>query len=307
MNVGSLSAITASMGTLTSGTIQTAGSGLRTEISSTGSFPIWTGTGSKTQANAVFAVSTSGDATFAGNLTAAGGTINIDVGAVTSGAAYPLLKGGRFISCRDGVPVTFTPPFPAGSGDRVIVIFTGGGLTFDNTTLFGPQYQKFEALNITNTGFLPSLKLSEVTGGVLTPVSIAFSNPALTATKSGSAEAYDQNYTATFSLTLYPEYYEYFGEFGYADVTLFADTGGGPVAISEPVAFGAGTWTNQTVSGVVTPAPSGTVFSLVLNVYIGFGVLTGQNLTYTTTSSTPPNVTATPTGVPDVTALVYLL
>jgi hypothetical protein len=148
--------------------------------------------------------------------------------------------------------------------------------------------------------------LSEVTGGVLTPVSVPFSNPALTATKSGSAEAYDQTYTATFTITLYPEYYEFIGSFGYADVTLYADTGSGAVAISEPATFGAGTWSGS-CSGVVTPAPSGTVFSLVLNVYAGFGFVNGQDLTYTTTSSTPPNVTATPTGVPDVTALVYLL
>jgi len=305
--VSQLSAISADMGTLTGGTIQTASApSRRVEISATGTFPMWYGTGTKTAANALFYLDTGGNAVFSGTLNAAGGTVNIDTGAIGSNTALGILKGGRFIQCRDAVPVTFNPPFPSGTGDRVIVTFVGGGLTYDSTLVSGQYYQKFEALDITNTGFVPSLKLSDVTGGVLTPVSLPFSNPSFQVTKVAAPEAYDQTYTATFNIDVYPEFFE-FGSFGYADVTLLADNGGGFFAISEPVPYGSGSYLNQSIFGVVTPAGAGTVFALQVNTYIGFVGFTALNLNYTTTSLTPLSVTATPTGVPDVTALVYLL
>ena len=305
--VSQLSAITADMGTLTGGTIRTATPpSRRVELSATGSFPLWYGTNDKTAANALFYLDNGGNAVFAGTLNAAGGTIDIDTGAVSANSAYGILKGGRFVQCRDGVPVTFTPPFAPGTGNRVIVTYVGGGLTFSNTLVSGQQYQKFEALNITNTGFTPDLKLSDVTGGALSNVSLAFSNPSALVTKSAAQEAFDQTYTATFNIDVYPESFE-FGSFGYADVTLLANTGSGFFAISEPVAYGAGSFLNQSVFGVVTPAGAGTVFALVVNTYFGFAAFTALNLNYTTTDSTPLTVTATPAGVPDVTALVYLL
>lgn len=62
LSVNDLSAITANMGTLTSGNILTdAAPNYRTEISSTGSFPIWFGNGTKTAANGLFYVQTDGN------------------------------------------------------------------------------------------------------------------------------------------------------------------------------------------------------------------------------------------------------
>jgi hypothetical protein len=62
ISVGDLSAISANMGTLTSGNILTdAAPNFRTEISSTGSFPIWFGNGTKTAANGLFYVQTDGN------------------------------------------------------------------------------------------------------------------------------------------------------------------------------------------------------------------------------------------------------
>jgi hypothetical protein len=60
INVTTLSAITANMGTVTAGTFKTADSGYRVEVSDTGGFPIWYGTGTKTAGNALFYVDTSG-------------------------------------------------------------------------------------------------------------------------------------------------------------------------------------------------------------------------------------------------------
>jgi len=60
VNVTSLSAISADMGTITAGTIKTAASGYRVEVSDTGDFPIWYGTGTKTAANGLFYVKDDG-------------------------------------------------------------------------------------------------------------------------------------------------------------------------------------------------------------------------------------------------------
>jgi hypothetical protein len=60
INVSTLSAISANMGDVTAGTFRTATSGHRVEISNSGSFPIWYGTGTKTAGNALFYVDTSG-------------------------------------------------------------------------------------------------------------------------------------------------------------------------------------------------------------------------------------------------------
>ena len=60
INVSTLSAISANMGDVTAGTFRTATSGHRVEISNSGSFPIWYGTGTKSAGNALFYVDTSG-------------------------------------------------------------------------------------------------------------------------------------------------------------------------------------------------------------------------------------------------------
>jgi len=70
INVTNLQAISATMGTVTGGTFRTASSGYRCEISNSGAYPLWYGTGAKNSANAIFYVDTSGNAVFAGTLTA---------------------------------------------------------------------------------------------------------------------------------------------------------------------------------------------------------------------------------------------
>ena len=60
INVGNLSSISANLGTVTAGTMKTANSGYRVEVSDAGDFPIWYGTGSKTAANGLFYVKKDG-------------------------------------------------------------------------------------------------------------------------------------------------------------------------------------------------------------------------------------------------------
>ena len=63
VQVTDLSAISANLGTVTAGTLQTATSGYRVEISDTGDFPIWYGIGAKTAENGLFYVETDGSVT----------------------------------------------------------------------------------------------------------------------------------------------------------------------------------------------------------------------------------------------------
>ena len=329
LSVTQLDAITAAMGTLTSGTITTgniANGQQRVEISSDGSFPIWYGNGTKDAANAKFYLNTSGNAFFAGQLSGANGTISIDSTAVGNNGIIGILKGAQFVQCRDGDNVVYPVPYPAGTDSRVAVIFIGGGLTYDDTTLTGPQFQQFEAFDITNTGFTASLKLREQFGSAnLVTQSDSFSG-GITATKSISDVAFDNYYYANnFTANVYCDYFFDFSEFGggsfyygYSTVALYANNGTSNVAISTPLDVyasrpaylgpGYETVSNLSLFGAVSPAPSGTTFTLFV-VDQGFGSMTvaGNTLSYTYSSSGGGNtIDATPTGVPPVTALVYL-
>lgn len=86
ISVTNLQAISADMGTLTAGTMKTSsGTGLRAEISSAGSWPIWVGTGTKNAGNATFYVDTTGNAYFGGSIVIGTGQVtstNIGIGAV---------------------------------------------------------------------------------------------------------------------------------------------------------------------------------------------------------------------------------
>jgi hypothetical protein len=73
LTVGQLSAISADMGDLTAGTMRTGTAGDRVEISDTGTFRIWAGSGLKTAANAKFYFDENGNAVFAGTLAAVNG------------------------------------------------------------------------------------------------------------------------------------------------------------------------------------------------------------------------------------------
>ena len=79
LNISQLSDISTTLGIITAGTFKTSSSstGYRVEISDSGSYPLWYGTGSKTAANAKFYVDASGNAMFRGDL---------DVKSASSGA-----------------------------------------------------------------------------------------------------------------------------------------------------------------------------------------------------------------------------
>lgn len=328
--VTQLDAISAAMGTLTSGTIQTGTSPAnRVEISSSGNFPLWYGNGTKDAANARFYLDTTGNAYFAGTLSAAGGTINIDAGAVSNGGAFGILKGSQFLFCRDGDNVVFPVPYPSGTASRVSVVFIGGGLTYD-ASLSPPLFQSFNALNVTETGFTADLKLSEAFGSNSLSSQTDSFGGGISVNKSIANVAYDNRYIATFSANVlcdnyippYNDGFISFGDFyiGGFDVSLVCDTGSGNSIISpQPVGAyairegylgpGYATVSNLYIEGTVINAGLNSDFYLEAQAgYYGGpnGSVIGANLDYTYSTTVANTVSATPTGVPAVVALVYL-
>lgn len=90
ISVTSLSAVSANMGTVTSGLFQTATSGYRAEMDSTSSFPFWYGTGTKNTTNGLFYVDNAGAAVFKGALSAATGSFAGSLTAATGSFAGSL-------------------------------------------------------------------------------------------------------------------------------------------------------------------------------------------------------------------------
>jgi hypothetical protein len=119
ISVIDLSAVSANMGTLTSGNIKTANTGFRLELSSTGDFAIWYGTGDKTTANALFYLRTNGEAFMSGVIQAQPGstapantgTITVSIGTVSKGASGFAPSGSVTSSPANVVIGGGTPPY----------------------------------------------------------------------------------------------------------------------------------------------------------------------------------------------------
>lgn len=314
LDVGTLSAITATMGTLTSGNIiistSTISTSTRLEISSVGHWPLWYGSGIKSNDNAKFYLDVDGNAVFSGSLGAAGGVLNFDAiaGGNTSTTAG-ILKGLKYVECRDGIPVVFDPPYPQGFDNRITVIFLSGGLTYSPSLgTNSDQYQILEAENLTVTGFTPYLKLAENNTGTLSTTTLAFSaGMSPTVTKTGAANAYDDTYTAGFRITIIPESFNGFGQFAYVNVNLegkFASTS--TWQILNTVSLSNST-NNGTIFGKLINAGANAEFRLTYDEIYGFvSNFTGTNLTYTVSDTGTTVISATPNGVPAVVALAFL-
>jgi hypothetical protein len=95
ISAAQLSAISAKLGTVTSGTFKTgANPNMRAEVSSAGAFPVWVGSGAKSAGNGVFYVKNDGSAHFdgsvaIGNVTGAGDLASED------NVAYTALTGAK--------------------------------------------------------------------------------------------------------------------------------------------------------------------------------------------------------------------
>lgn len=163
----------------------------------------------------------------------------------------------------DGDSFTFVPPFDVAP----TIVFFSGGLVYDGTsgrTLSGANswMQNFQAITLTNTGFSAYLKLEE-TAGTPTDRTITGDTPVAgydwEGNKDLATEAWDNNYTFTYDITVYSGSYE--SELGAyltasATVGFYANNGGGWVEID----------TTYHTSGGANPSSAYTDQTYVVNV-----------------------------------------
>lgn len=128
LNVMQLSALAADMGTLTAGTMKTSsGNGYRVEVSDSGGYPIWYGSGAKNGSNALFYLDDSGNAMFAGVLHGATGTFNGSLSAAT-GTFSGLLSGGS-VNINNKFTVSLDGTVIVKNANDQIVFATGSGVS----------------------------------------------------------------------------------------------------------------------------------------------------------------------------------
>jgi hypothetical protein len=124
------------------------------------------------------------------------------------GGTYRHVVKGLFGgTANDGDSIAFTqtwnspPSVLFGAGGRV----DGGGVS---PALTGDVYQDYKALNVTSTGFDASLKIKETVGTVTNRTDTTESVPSVPSgqdrsiNKSVAAEAFDDNYTYKYSITI---------------------------------------------------------------------------------------------------------
>jgi len=107
----------------------------------------------------------------------------------------PLARGIQAGTAQDGDSITFDEPF-----DEVPqVFFTHRGISYKSSGLTGDQRLNIEAVGLSPTGFTLRARISELIGS-LTGRTASFSGD--TATKSETAEAWDDIYTFQYDVTL---------------------------------------------------------------------------------------------------------
>ena len=119
LSVTDLSAISANMGTLTSGNIQTASTGFRMEMSSFGDFALWYGAGTKDEANGIFYIKTDGTVFMSGVVDAQPGSsipvdtgnIIVTIGTISKGASGFAPSGSVTSNPANVVVSGGTPPY----------------------------------------------------------------------------------------------------------------------------------------------------------------------------------------------------
>ena len=139
INVAQLSAIAADMGTLTAGTMKTTtGTDLRTEISSTGSWPLWIGAGTKNDANGRFYIKTDGTLVVrdaAGNVIIASGPTAVSYASSIDNVNQQWADVGGAGKPADNADVTSANPQAPGWLTSPVV-WSGNKITSGNVTTY---------------------------------------------------------------------------------------------------------------------------------------------------------------------------
>ncbi len=188
----------------------------------------------------------------------------------------------------DGVATTFPTAFPVGYSPTIV--FHSGGLVYDSTLPAGNQIHNFQAQDVSNTGFTPSLKI-QTASGVTTPHSNTFSGSGPWTATTTSAPAYDNNYTVNFSSSI--------SSGGYAKVYISVSGTNYWSKFLSP--SNNGSW-SPVIS--IPGLTSTSVITITFEIINGTGSITPTTVTYNT--ATAPTVhTATPSGSTPVTYFAY--
>lgn len=227
------------------------------------------------------------------------------------GSGYlSVARGPETGSCRDGVDVTFSRSWTS----IPIVRFTGGGVSF-SSTLTGSQAVDFQALDVTGSGFTPSLKIKELVGTTTTRTDPTDSGGSVSdpssptgldysINKDQSAEAWDDKYTFQYDVTV--TNFASGAEPGTVSVGIYTHDGSNWVQRATRNYVGntgesSTTFTDQTVT--VTVDALGLDDDFGINIESGSGSITFDNVTYETATA-PTTESATPSGAPDVEYMV---
>lgn len=214
-------------------------------------------------------------------------------------------------SARDGDVITFASAW----ADIPAVDIVGGGLSY-SAALTGNQVQDFKAVNVSTTGFTVSAKLKELSGA---PVLHTDTGSTTAGSldhemhKSQSAEAFDDQYTFQYDVTVRNEWDSESGFWlpGHVSVGIYTNDGGGwvkraTVGYSGGVASSSTTKANQTYTVVVDGLTNhgGREFGInIESESIAGGSLVFDNVKYTTATAAS-STSATPSGAPDVRYIV---
>lgn len=213
-----------------------------------------------------------------------------------------LVFGAQSGSARDGDTVTFNPPFP----DNLVpkVMFGAGGITFDASAgTANDQAVEVVPLNLTSEGFTMSAKIYAI--GATTARTLNFSGgagvTADTVTKPLAAEAYDNTYTVSFSVTIAGRDDGAGGPIpSAADVGIYARSSGGSFVKYATVSQVNNTGINQTYAKEKSISVSGLGANAEFKIQIekGSATLEGDAVTYSEAAITKSS--ATPDGSPPI-------
>jgi hypothetical protein len=226
-----------------------------------------------------------------------------------SGVSRRLPRGMLQASIRDGDVITYDDAFLS----TPEVIFIPSGISFNPVDL---DVLKDHALNFrptgnAPTGFTASLKIQEL-ASTITPLTLTPFAAGATydqeITKAAAAEAWDDDYTIQFDVTISGGGSPAEPAYQRATINIYADDGGGwtlidAIEYSFLSTGSSNTWPNERKTYNINGMGAGSKFALDYVVVTAGGSVSGDQVEYETATA-PLTKTVTKTGAPNITAII---
>lgn len=193
-----------------------------------------------------------------------------------------------------------------------VIKFSAGGLS-RSSSLSNDQFQDIKAINVSTSGFTISAQLKELAGSVVehTDTGATAGTQDFEIHKSQAAQAFDDNYTFQYDVTIKNEFDNELGTWfgGIVTVGIYTNDGSGWVkrsTITHNAGFNPGqlntVQSNQTATVTVDGLTNhgGTEFGInIESDSVGGSTLNFDSVKYTTATD-PATADATPAGAPDI-------